>query len=269
MKIIFWSPMHGQAGTTSNILAAALLTGINFRKKAVLTQTQFQFNNLEAPIVGANPYHEESKDYFREVGLDTLIRCFKAAKLDLETIANCCIAIENSNILLLPGTTKTIRESFEYEMEMVISNLLQEMEALCGIVFLDICSGGNSLSKKLLEEADLIVVNLNQNVGTIDLFFNQYENIMQKKVFYLFGRYDCNSKYNLNNLRRKYHKYLHVKNTGVIPYDSGFMDAQADGKVVEFIRSNLNDTKKDHHNYFMKKAKKATEKILKLAGANV
>ncbi len=269
MKIVFWSPMHGQAGTTSNILAVALIAGIKYGKKAVLTQTQFNLNNLEAPIIGANPHSKDSKDYFREVGLDTLIRCFKASKLDLETLTNCCIAIENTNILLLPGTTKSIKEAFEHELEMVTTNLLHSVEDLCQIVFIDICSGENGLSKKIMEEADLVVVNLSQNISIIDQFLKQYEYHMPKKVFYLFGRYDCNSKYNINNIRRKYHKYITSNNSGVIPYHTGYMDAQIDGRVVEYIRSKINDTKKDYSYYFIKKTKRSTEKILKYAGINI
>ncbi|HWT74296.1 MAG TPA: hypothetical protein VN258_06215 [Mobilitalea sp.] len=266
MKILFWSPVHGQTATTSNILATSMVAGMYYRKKVVLTQTQFSFNNLEAPIVGANAYNAASKEFFREIGIDTLIRCFKAAKLDKETLENCCIALENTNILLLPGTSKTIKESFEYEMEAVIVNLLKAMEAIYGVIFVDICSGENSLSMKLLEEADLVVINLSQNLSVLDLFFQQYKDKLSSNVFYLFGKYDCNSKYNINNIRRKYRKMITQKNSGVIPYHTGYMDAQTDGKVVEFFRDNLNCSKKDEAYYFMLKVKNATEKILKQAG---
>ncbi len=269
MKILFWSPIHGQAGTTSNILATSMITGILYRKKAVLTHTQFHFNNLEAPIVGANAYDTASKDYFREVGVDTVIRCFKAAKLDKDTLENCCIALENTNILLLPGTSKSIREAFEYEMESVMSNLLTAIESIYGVVFVDISSGQNPLSKRLIAEADLTVVNLSQNMGIVEDYLRKYATTMPEKLFYLFGKYDCNSKYNISNIRRKYHKSINRFNSGVIPYNTGFMDAQVDGKTVKFIRDNLKCNKKDDNYYFVLKAKSATEKILRLAGINI
>lgn len=269
MKYVFWSPVHGQAAVTADTLAVSMITGMHFRKKAVLTQTQFNYNNLEAPIVGNNAYDSDTKEYFREVGLDPLIRCFKASKLDRSTLENCCIALENTNLLLLPGTSKTIRESFEYEMEMVVGNLFKAIEDLYGIIFVDINSGDNPLSQKLIREADLVVVNLNQNIGITDLYFRKFAKNMPRNVFYLFGKYDNNSKYNINNIRRKYHRHINVNNSGVVPYNIGFMDAQADGKAVEFIRCNLDCTQRDENYYFIEKVKSATTKILKLTGVNI
>lgn len=266
MKVLFWAPIHGQAGTTSNVLVSSLITGLDRRKKVVLTQTHFNCNNLEAPIVGANSDNLASKEYFREVGVDTLIRCFKAERLNKEMLERCCISLTNTNLLLLPGTSQTIRESFEFEMDAVMINLLKAIEEHCDVVFADISSGENALSRKLMKEANLVVVNLSQNMGVLDLYLDKFRENMPDKIFYLFGNYDCNSKYNINNVRKMYHKHINVKNSGVIPYNTGFMDAQVDGKVVKFIRNNLQCTKKDDNHYFMLKAKSATEKILKMAG---
>ncbi len=268
MKALFWSPIHGQAGTTGSLLAVSLLTGMYYRKKAVLTQTQFNYNNLEAPFLGANSYDRDSKEFFREIGIDAAIRSFKAEKLDKSTLDNCCVALDNTNIVLLPGTSRTIRESFDYEMEAVVPSLTRAIEEVYGIVFADISSGKNTLSIRLMQEADIIVVNLSQNMGITDEYFKQYADIHSGKVFYLFGRYDRNSKYNISNIRGKYHKHITHTNSGVIPYNTNFMDAQVDGKVVDFIRNNILCPKKDENYYFMEKAKSAAGKILRAAGVN-
>ena len=269
MKILYWSPVHGQAGTTSNILASSLIAGMEYKKKVLLTQTHFNYNNLEAPIVGSNSSNKALRNYFREVGIDALVRCYKAARLDFETIENCCISLENTNMMLLPGTLKSNRESFEYEMENVMLGLLRAIENVCGLVMVDISSGSNNLSKNLILDADLTIVNLSQNMTVSDLYFNSFAEKMTDKVFYLFGSYDCKSKYNISNIRRKYPKVIKSNNSGVIPYCTGFLDAQCDGRVVEFIRDNLRCKKNDENYYFMMKAKSATEKILKMAGINM
>jgi len=250
MKVLFWSPLHGQAGTTSNIIASSLITGMEFRKKILLTQTQFNFNNLEAPIVGTNSNNAASKDYFRDVGIDSLTRYFKASRLNYESVENCCISIDHTNMLLLPGTSKINRESFEFETENVILGLLGSIEEVYGLVMADISSGQNALSRKLMTNADLTVVNLSQNMSMMAEYFKNNAPNMPKKVFYLFGNYDCRSKYNINNIRRKYHNYINVNNSGVIPYCTGYLDAQCDGKVVDFIRDNLTCKKNDENYYF-------------------
>jgi hypothetical protein len=138
-----------------------------------------------------------------DVGLDAMIRCFKAAKITKETLENCCISLSNTNLLLLPGTTKSNRETFEYEMDLVMVNLLRNIEEAAGNVFVDISSGENSLSHKLIADADITVVNLSQNIGITDVYFKCFKDQMPKgKVFYLFGNYDNRSKYNINNIRR-------------------------------------------------------------------
>lgn len=271
MIIVYWSPVHGQTGTTSNILATSLVGGMEYRKKILLTQTHFNYNNLEAPLVRINSSSKrESKEYFRDVGLDALIRCFKSAKLDKETLLNCCLSFNNTNLFLLPGTTKSIRESFDYEMETNMLNLLRSIEEVHEVVCVDISSGDNPLSKKLMEAANLVVVNLSQNMEIIDLFFQQYrDKIETDKIYYLFGNYDCNSKYNISNIRRKYYKNIKVNNSGVIPYNTSYRDAQVDSKVIDFVRNNLKCQRKDDNYYFMQKAKSATGKIFKMAGVSI
>jgi len=269
MKIVYWSPVHGQAGTTSNILATALITGMVYKKRCLLTQTHFNFNNLEAPLVGSNSKNAASFEYFRDVGIDALVRSFKAAKLNKEVLENCCISLPNTNVSLLPGTSKNNKDSFEYEMDAVFLNLMRTIEDIMGVVFVDVSSGNNPLSFKIMNDSDLVVINLSQNMGMTDAFFTYYIELIHSKVFYLFGNYDGNSKYNINNIRRRYWKSITPMNSGVIPYNTAYLDAQCDGRVNEFIRENMGCGKNDQNQYFIKKVRKATEKIVKLAGINI
>jgi hypothetical protein len=155
-------------------------------------------------------------------------------------------------------------------MDLVMVNLLRNIEEAAGNVFVDISSGENSLSHKLIADADITVVNLSQNIGITDVYFKCFKDKMPKgKVFYLFGNYDNRSKYNINNIRRLYHNDINIKNSAVIPYNTGYLDAQCDGKAVEFIRNNLKCRKDDENYYFIHKVMSATEKIFKLAGVNI
>lgn len=269
MKISFWSPVHGQTGTTSNIIISAMLTGMIYRKKCILTQTQFNFNNLEAPLVGCNSKDVASPEFFRDVGLDTLIRNFKAEKINGGILENCCISFHNTNVRLLPGTAKSNKDSFGYEMETVLLNLLRTMEEFSGILFIDAASGNNPLSMKIIADSNLTIVNFSQNMSVIDTFFTEYRHLIKGNVFYLFGNYDCNSRYNINNIRTRYRKDITILNSGVIPYCTAYMDAQCGGRVVEFIRDNLTCSKNDDNHYFIQKAKSAIEKILKMAGHRI
>lgn len=269
MKIAFWSPIHGQAGTTSNILITALMTGLVFRKRTLLTQTHFNFNNLEAPLVDYNPKNNASADYYLDVGLDSLIRSFKAARLDKASLENCCIAFPDTNVTLLPGTTKSNKDSFEAEMGAVIINLLRSIEELYSVVFIDVSPGDNPLSLKIIEDSELVVVNLSQNIAITQIYFNLYGDRLKSRAFYLFGDYDRNSKYNLGNLRRRFSKDITVLNSGVIPYNTAFHDSQCDTRTIDFLQKNLNCSKDDENYYFIMKSLKAVTKLLKCAGMDI
>lgn len=261
MKIVFWSPVHGQTSVTSNFLIIILICGMLHKKKSLITQTHFSFNNLEAPLIQSNS--KENAAYFSDIGIDALIRNFKSEKIVKKTIENCSIPIENTNITLLPGTTKTNRNSFDYDMNKVTPSLLKVVEEYYEIVFVDASPSANSLSMNLIDDADLVVVNMGQNKNIIDLFNKEFKEKISSKVFYLFGSYDSNSKYNISNLRRIY-KDIKLVNSGTIPYNTAFKDALIDSNVVNFVKKCI-DNPNESEKYFIKKSINAAEKILKLA----
>lgn len=267
MVIAFWSPFQGQSGTTSNILVTTMAIGMHYRKQCLLTQTHFNHNNMEAPLVGSNSNNTDSLDYFRDIGLDALIRSFKAGMLNAESIDNCCIAIPNTNISLLPGTVKKNQHIYEQEMKQVYINMLRTINEHMGLVMIDLCPGTNAISLEVIKEADLLVVNLNQNMGFVDYYLNKCQDYIDKKVFYLFGNYDNNSKYNIHNIRTRFKRYVNKHNSGVIPHNTAFNDAQCDNKLVDFILDNIYNSKDEENAYFMEQIKLSAGRILTLSGA--
>lgn len=265
MRITFWSPIHGQATVTSNMVVIALLSGIIYKMRCIMTQTQFNNNNLEAPLVGERLKNDNSEDYFRGTGIDALIRNFKAAQVKYEDVENCCISFPNTNVSLLPGTAKNNKSYFDDEMNKVLLKLLAQIDSLYDFIFLDVNSGANELSKDIMLSSDLVVVNLPQNIHVIEEYMSCQDSLMKGlkgDIFYLIGNYDNSSRYNISNLRRRYHKYMNKNNSGVIPHNTLYLDSQNDSRVVEFIKDNVNCREPDCNYYFMKKAKSATRKII-------
>lgn len=269
MKIVFWSPYHGQAGTTSNILAISLIAGMVNKKRVILTQTQFDMNNLEAPLVGANSKNKESLEYFRGTGIDALLRSYKASPLSLSDIENCCISFEGTNLSLLPGSSKTNKIHFDTEMENSIRGLFSHIEKFYDIIFVDVSSGVSPLSVKIIKQCDLLVINLSQNIGVVNNYLANPVEGIKGEVFYLFGNYDPNSKYNLSNLRRKNLKKIDKNGSGAVPYNTSFLDAQNDGVVIDFLRDNLRTSKSDANKYFIERITSSTNKIISLAEKNM
>lgn len=240
-KLLFWSPYHGQ-GQTCNLHVISLIMGLVHKKKVLMMQTHFRNNNLESPLVGYNVDSKGEGDaIFQEIGLDMAVTYSRTNQVSTKTLMNCCLTFPETSMFLLPGTQIACKETFERDIAGEIHRLVREADECVDFVVIDSNSGRDPLSMRLMEGADLIVVNLTQRRHVIHKFFHEYGDSFSKsaKVFYLFGDYDNNSSYNLSNCRRRYGKYLNRSNSGIIPYCTKLMDAQSESRMLQFMKKGL------------------------------
>lgn len=238
---IFWAPLHGQ-GQTSNIHATGFIMSLLHKKKVLMMQTHFEKNNLESPLVGQNSGRKNiDNELFQDIGLDTAVNFSGISQLNQKLLESCCITFPNISLLLLPGTETKNRETFDRDIGKSVYRMIRDADEIMDVVLIDANSGNDELSLKLMPLADMIVINLTQRRYVLEKYFSEYGDhfLNNKKVFYLFGDYDDNSTYNINNCRRKFSKYLNSSNSGVIPYCTKYMDAQNECNVLSFMREGL------------------------------
>ena len=232
MKIAFWSPLHG-TGTTSSMLAVAIAYAELENKKVLLTQTHYNLNNLEQPLIG----DVGEEDFFRDIGIDAVLRHFKSGNITKDQISDCTIQVGRS-LYLLAGTRNSSREGYESSMvKGMLSHIFREVEKYYDIVFIDTNSGENEYSLSVIEECDAVVILLDQNLYMLDSFFEN-DILKNKNIFYLFADYDSESKYSLKNLSHKYKK-INKYNSACIMHSAQFSDAISDKKVFKFITDDL------------------------------
>lgn len=240
MKIAFWSPFHG-TGATSNMLAISLMFTEHekFMKKCLITQTHYNMNNLEKPLLGEV---ENAGAFFRDTGLDALCRTFKRGDFTESDIDKCAIKV-TKNLYLIAGTQAgkqgdLYRTAFETgESKEIIEKSIDFADGLYDVVFVDTNPGTNEQTLGLLARCDVVVVTLRQDGESIEAALN-LPVLKDKSVFYLFGSYDPYSKYTLKNLR-KMHKELTKYNSGGIPHCTQYMDALTDNKILKYMSANL------------------------------
>ena len=257
--VAFWSNVHGQPRTTSNMIAVAVTTALGQNVSCLLMQTHFNLNNLESYLIGSR---ENSRDVFMDIGIDGLARSIKLAPLDKETIENYSIQLLNNRLTLLPGTTSENRAVYIEDMAKTINIIMTEAVKHYDILFIDINSGSDDISKLVLERADLAVVNLCQNKSVLDNYFSSWQ-LDNRRIMYLIGSYDKNSSYNIHSFKQQY-KPLKKSTVIEIPYNTGFMDAQSNGEVLKFINRNISINKTGEDAYFINSVKKASAMLLKL-----
>lgn len=263
MQVAFWSPNHGQTGTTSTALTMAIMLALINNFKVLLAHSQFEKSTLESCFIKPQISEQEDILDFSDSGLDALRRLAKNGRLLPEMLYNYTIPLlGNRRLDLLQGTLET-RTAESIEETALLRKIFYSANEDYDLVFIDVCSGTNyELTKKIIEDSDVVVVCLNQNIELLDQFFsNQSEQTLlkDKSIIYNLGFYNEKSKYTLRNLKRLYK----MSDVMSMPYNIEFLDACNNHQVLDYFMRYIHSNQKDKHNYFMETLKKSAEVLLK------
>lgn len=255
MIVSFWSNVHGQTATTTNLLAIAVMSVLYRRKRVAVMQSHFTLNNLDTPLTG------ENMQSFEHIGIDALLRDRKSSPLDEERIISDSISLLNKKLNLFPGTQKLHRAIFERDMMNVFTEIMKEVDSVHDLTLIDVNAGSNDIAYKINEASDVIVVNLSQNRAVVEDYMEKYT-FPPEKTLFLIGSYDREAVINRKNLIRMHRPVITKKNLAVIPYNIGLLNALNDGKTIPFLNRNIGCRSGDQNFYFMDKVKKATDMIV-------
>jgi len=261
VKTVYWSPLSGQSGTTSNIMATSIMSILKLKKKVLLINAQHDKHSMENALIGSG-----SLEMLEDIGIDVLLRNMKINQVNADTIKNASISFFGEQLDYLPGTTKE-KNQFKKDMCQLFIRILDIANSLYDYVFIDIGSGMNEINKKIIDAADLVVVNLPQSRVPIESFIRE-ENplgINKDKFIYLIGNYNCNSRYNIKNLVRSFHDFK--GKIVAIPYNVEYLDAISDSEVIRFMQKN-NIISHGKNKTFIKEVEKAVKLIEKKKGGS-
>lgn len=257
MQISFWSNKHGQTGTTTNLIAIASSIALNYGLKVLITQNQFDNMSLERGLLHKNQF-ENQYNQFQDEGIDGINRLMKLNGLCEEHIMRCTTNLLKGRLDLLKGTRITNKEIYLNDFCNTFDWILSNINKYYDLVFID--------SYCILDNADIIVVNLNQDTLLLDEFFEAYYPNLKEKVFLCIGNYDPASRYCIKNLKRYYNIQ---KPIGVVPYNRGFADAINEGQCVEFLLKHGKALKGDPYSYFIHEVNHTTIELLAHIGIDI
>jgi len=256
MKIVLCSNVHGQPGTSSNMLAIALMSDVLYGRKSIMLQTQFTQNRLEVPLLKKE---QRKRIEQLQLGMNALIKSMLAGMGTRELLKNCCLSLGENSIDFLPGPYHKQKQVYERELEITLHEMIKLAEQCYEYVYIDCGVEMNPYAMKVLEEADLILVSTCQNKRVLDDLFENYK-LPDKPIFYLIGNYDKNSQNSIGNLFHSY-KELNKHNTFVIPYNIEFKDAVSESFITSFFYRNICCEKEDENYNFIKEVQKAVRAI--------
>lgn len=261
--IVHWSPLHGQAKTTSSMGAVALAMNYITGERVCLTNTQYGLSDLEGMF--DNRMDSDKKQViYQAAGLSALITNIKRERLTKEDVEASVMPTLIKNVGLLPGVELKTRMSADNETDMIIYKILTDAVKKCyDWTFVDLAAGYAPQSKSFIDVADVVVVTLSQNKAMWEMFFEKYRYIAEKdNVFFLIGGYNPDSTYNYKNFVRMYQDFnVNLKRVGIVPECVGFMDAISEGTVPNFFVMNRKSTRKDENYEFMQECLSTATKL--------
>ncbi len=264
MQIAFWSPNHGQTGTTTAALTYASLIALRHNFKILITHSQFERSTLEQCLVKKNHLRQEELAYFNDHGLGGLRRLVKNGRLSRGMVSDYTTSLlANKNLDLLEGVYEN--KNYNSDEETGLLRRIFEMASEdYDMVFVDIHSGMKmELTRHLLNDSDIVVVCLNQNIQLIERFLANEEEqaiLADKRIIYNFGKYDSDSKFNIKNIKRLYK----LKDVMTLPYHTPYLDACNQSQSLDYLMRNLETKPKDKHHQFMKTIVAGSDQLMAL-----
>lgn len=262
--IAFWSPWHGQTKTTASMAAVAMAMNNISNDSVALFHTQSGMADLEGMFDNRMDSEKRIKLY-EGSGINSLLLEFKQTEIGRDNVVKASLPTAIDGVVFLPGLEMdTQMAKMDDVREILYTLAVRDIPKAFDWTFVDLASGNNPLSMKIMEAADVVVVTISQNVAIWERFFDEYENIADNpNVFYVIGGHRQESSYGIRNFRRIQH--VDKKKSGIVPDSIGYMDAISNGRVAEFFLMNEKATKKDENGIFLQECKDTALKIRNLA----
>ncbi|GAB1159670.1 hypothetical protein YWY31_56950 [Paenibacillus illinoisensis] len=267
-KIALWGMQHG-LGVTSATAALAAFIGLEYDVRTLVSQPQRTDGDIERFF--NRTINQYNRQFFAigGMGLDSLERVAKSSKLERDSVKNYTLMVERNRLDLLWGSERLNRPQ-QGSIEAV--NMVFRMAAeYYGISLLDARSGqDNDVSNSLINDADLVVICVNQNVSVLEKYFDNQrkywpEVLEQKQHLLLMTQYDPLSKYKIKNIANKYRFKSPIL---TIPYNTSFRDHLNDGDIKSFFSKNQYISSNHENYFFIQEVSRAAKTILHEIGIN-
>lgn len=261
MKVAFWSNTRGRSCVTSNLACISVLSTLSSsdQRRTIVLENHQNILNLGNALFSQQSRQEvrENKSYQVEYGLSRLLRSMEEGeKISENTVMRYAENFLGKKLFYLPAGGTRNQEMLEYRLERDCVRTIKFLEQYGDLVLVDTAAAPLASSRKILRQADLVVVNLSQNRQMLDHFFRNYSEI-RKKAFYLIGNYDEGSELTRGEVIKRYE--IPGSQLGIIPHNVQFSDALSDGKLIPFLLRNYHCGESDCNYHFMASVKEAAD----------
>lgn len=265
--VTFWNSGREQTGKTLSIAAIATYMAIEHNYKILVISTGYMDSTLD------NCFWQQRKmkknlglfgpntSIALEEGMVGIAKIMRSNKLSPENITNYSKIIFKDRLEILPDF-KGSRMEYD-ELSTLYPDIINAANSYYDLVFVDLDNSINkTVSDAILGNSNLIVVNLNQRLSSINNFMDirgKEPILSSKKTLILIGRYDKYSKYTIKNISR----YMGEKNkVSTIPYNTLFFEACEEAKLPDLILKLRNVDEEDRNGFFLSEIRRTAENII-------
>lgn len=235
MKIVSWSPFHGN-GITINTALLAAYTAIKKEKSILALDSQLRYGRLQDIL---------KKD--SENGINEIITFAMTKNLSPEKFKIYASSVVENRLYILGAPKNNYMGD---QMHGCYDEILKKADTAFDHVFIDTNSGiYNEITNTVLEAADIIIVNLPQDDYILESFFGKEEGVWHKVldskyVVYVIGNFDKEfSHYPINKIKRRYK----IKNMYPIPRNKELHKAVNENSFITWFKSSYEADKKDYN----------------------
>lgn len=226
-------------------------------ERAILFENHQNIINLGSTLFCQNSEHIVRQDtrYKVESGLGKILTLIqKEEPISADRLFGMTKDYLGKRLFYIPTEDMGSPDFLEYQLDIGCVRALRYLERYSDIVFIDTSAAPLSSSRKILQQADMVVVNLSQNESMMSHFFRNYSSI-REKAFYMVGNYDAYSQWTKSRIMNRYG--IPGRKIGTIPHNIRFSDAISAGKLIPYLLKNYKCDSKNWNYDFMAAAKEA------------
>ncbi len=269
--VTFYNNNIEQTGKTMSVAAIATFMAIEHNYRILIVSTTNKEDNFKScfweekkkkrnlGIFGPNTNLEVQN------GVEGLTRIIRSNKITPDIITNYTKVVFKDRLEVLLGSNQEECNSPELQnIEQIYPEIIKAANQYYDVVFVDLDENVDEETKKLiLDMSDITVVNLSQNLKSINKFAVtkvEMTGMQNRRKLILVGRYDKYSKYNSKNITR----YLGEKNQVLtVPYNTLFMEASGEAGVPDlFLKFRKMTDTEDVNGFFISEIRRASENII-------
>lgn len=233
MKIIFCSNYCSQTKITTNMLSTAVLSDILYDKKGITLQVQAKQNKMEMQLLDSN----KRKSTVRKViGIDSLVNYIIEGRCTKELFRTSCFSLMNPSVRLIPSGNSLNIKNDEETIADSLCRILRLAEELYEMVYLDVGIIPDKISEILYQEADMIVMCLNQSKHSLDDYFRLKQ--IRGKTAYIISNYDKYSSYSKEQLIGLFPESSE-ENTFFVPQNMDVENTVSESKLFTYFYQNI------------------------------